>query len=488
MPETQYERLSSLDASFLALETRSTHMHVASISIFDSAGLTDDDGAVHIDRIRSFIESRLQYVPRYRQRLAWVPLERHPVWVDDEQFDLEFHVRHSSLPQPGTEAQLRQLTGRILSQQLDRSKPLWEMWVVEGMEDRRVAIISKIHHCMIDGIAGAGLLGTLLNTAPTSEIEDIAEWFPTPPPNDVELAAAEITRRIQDGVSRIKQARKAVDETQLLVFAGVRKARAAWYSLTSGWLTQAPATPINEPIGPNRRFDGTKVSLADIKSIRTSLGGSVNDVVLATTAGAVRTFFQEHRGVEDLDIEFRVMAPVSVRAPEASAALGNQVAMWLVELPIGEPEPARRLEIITEATRHLKETDQALGALTLVSASSGAPHTLVSLGARLATGIRPFNMTVTNVPGPQFPMYMLEAQLISQYPVVPLWHGHGVGIALFSYNGDVAWGITADWDVLPDIEVFTACIQESFAELLEAGANTRDEKAKKDDKSEGAAT
>ena len=384
-------------------------------------------------------------------------------------FNLEYHVRHSSLPQPGTELQLRQLTGRILSQQLDRAKPLWEMWVIEGMKDGRVAMISKIHHCMIDGMAGAGLLGVILNVAPTSAIEDSPEWIPIEPPNDVELAASEITRRIQDGVNRMKDAKKAVDETQMMVFGAIRKARAAWYSLTSGWLTQAPATPLNEPIGPNRRFDGTKVALSDIKRIRSGLGGTVNDVVLATTAGAVRQFLSEHRGVEDLDIEFRAMAPVSVRSGEAGNALGNQVAMWLVELPINEPDPIKRLQSIMEATRHLKETDQALGASTIVTASSGTPHTLVSLGARLATGIRPFNMTVTNVPGPQFPMFLLESQLESQYPVVPLWHGHGVGVALFSYNGDVAWGITGDWDVMPDLEAFTDCIDESFAELLKAG-------------------
>ena len=466
MADVQYERLSSFDASFLALETRSTHMHVASISIFDGQGLTDDDGRVDIDRIRSFIGSRLQYVPRYRQRLAWVPVERHPVWVDDEHFDLEYHVRHSSLPRPGTETQLRQLTGRMLSQQLDRSKPLWEMTIIEGLGDGRMAMISKIHHCMIDGMASAGLLGVILNVTPTSEIEEAPEWIPVPPPNDVELAASEITRRIQDGVHRMKDARKAVDETQMMVFGAVRKARAAWYSLTSGWLTQAPATPLNEPIGPNRRFDGTKVSLADIKAIRNALGGTVNDVVLAVTAGAIRLFLSEHRGVEDLDIEFRVMAPVSVRSSDAGAALGNQVAMWLVELPIADPDASSRLSTISKATRHLKETDQALGASTIVSASSGTPHAVVSLGARLATGIRPFNMTVTNVPGPQFPMYMLESQLVSQYPVVPLWHGHGLGIALFSYNGEVAWGITGDWDIMSDIETFTSCVNESFAEFL----------------------
>ncbi len=306
----------------------------------------------------------------------------------------------------------------------------------------------------------------ILNVTPTSEIEEAPEWIPVPPPNDVELAASEITSRIQAGVHRMKDARKAVDETQMMVFSAVRKARAAWYSLTSGWLTQAPATPLNEPIGPNRRFDGTKVSLADIKAIRNELGGTVNDVVLAVTAGAIRLFLSEHRWVEDLDIEFRVMAPVSVRSSDAGAALGNQVAMWLVELPIADPDASSRLSTISKATRHLKETDQALGASTIVSASSGTPHALVSLGARLATGIRPFNMTVANVPGPQFPMYMLESQLVSQYPVVPLWHGHGLGIALFSYNGEVAWGVTGDWDIMSDIETFTAYVNESFAELL----------------------
>lgn len=467
MAEVQYERLSSLDASFLALETRSTHMHVASISVFDGEGLKTEAGGVDIARMRAFIDSRLQYVPRYRQRLAWVPLEGHPVWVDDEHFNLEYHVRHESLPAPGTEAQLRQLTGRMLSQQLDRSKPLWEMTVIEGLDDGRIAIVSKIHHCMIDGMAGAGLLGVILNVIPTSEIEDPSPWTPTPPPSDVELAASEITRRIQDGVNRMKDAKKTVDETQLMVFGAIRKARAAWYSLTSGWLTQAPATPLNEPIGPNRRFDGTKITLADIKTVRAALGGTVNDVVLATTAGAVRTFLTEHRQIEGLDIEFRVMAPVSVR-PADAGGLGNQVAMWLVELPLSEPDPVARLEAIKTETQRLKKTDQALGASTIVAASSGTPHTLVSLGARLATGIRPFNMTVTNVPGPQFPMYLLESQLVSQYPVVPLWHGHGVGIALFSYNGDVAWGITGDWDVLSDIEKFTECIQDAFAELMAA--------------------
>jgi WS/DGAT/MGAT family acyltransferase len=464
-----YERLSSLDASFLALETRTTHMHVASVSIFAAVELHTEDGGLDIERIRDYIESRLQYVPRYRQRLAWVPMERAPIWVDDEHFDIDFHVRHSSLPKPGTEEQLKKMAGRILSQQLDRARPLWELWVVEGLEGDRMALISKIHHCMIDGVAGAGIMGAVLNVTPTSEIEEAPEWNPTPPPNNVELVAAEINRRIQQNAKRLADVRTALDDTTAFAYSTLRKARASWYSLTSGWLSPAPKTPLNRAIGPNRHFDWVDIPLERIKTVRAQVGGTVNDIVLATTAGAIRTFLAEHRGVEDFDIHFQVMAPVSVRGRDAGA-LGNHVAMWLVSLPIADPDPLSRLEAIKAETLHLKETEQALGASTIVGASSGAPHQLVSLGARLATGIRPFNMTVTNVPGPQFPMYLLEAELTHQYAMVPLWHNHGVGLALFSYNGTVAWGINADWDTLPDTEAFGQAILDSFDELAKAAA------------------
>jgi len=462
-----YERLSSLDASFLALETRTTHMHVGGVSIFDARNLLREDGGLNIDRIRAFIESRLQYVPRYRQRLARVPLEHAPIWVDDEHFNIDFHVRHSSLPKPGSEEQLKKMAGRILSQQLDRTKPLWEMWVVEGLEGDRMALVSKIHHCMVDGVASIGIMGALLNVVATSEIEAAEEWIPTPAPNDVELVAGEINRRIQQNASRLADFRTALSDTQTLAFDVIRKARASWYSLTSGWLSSAPSTPLNRPIGPNRRYDWVEIPLERIKTVRKQVGGTVNDIVLTTMAGAIRSFFMNHREVEDLDMDFRVMAPVSVRTGDASA-LGHQVAMWLVTLPIADPDPLSRLAVIKADTEHLKKTEQALGASTIVIASSGAPHQLVSLGARLATGVRPFNLTVTNVPGPQFPMYLLDAELLHQYAVVPLWHGHGVGVALFSYNGSVAWGINADWDVLPDTDVFGQAILDAFEDLAEA--------------------
>ncbi|HDH03581.1 MAG TPA: wax ester/triacylglycerol synthase family O-acyltransferase [Actinobacteria bacterium] len=462
-----YERLTSLDASFLALETRTTHMHVAGVSIFDAKNLHQKDGGLDIDRIRAFINSRLQYVPRYRQRIAWVPLERAPIWVDDEHFNIDFHVRHTSLPKPGTDEQLKKMAGRILSQQLDRAKPLWEMWIIEGLEGDRMAMVTKIHHCMVDGVASTGIMGALLNVVPTSEIEESAGWAPTPPPNGVEIMAGELNRRLKQNASRMADARMALADTQAYAFNAARKARASWYSLTSGWLSPAPITPLNGQIGPNRRYDWVEIGLDRIKSVRKDVGGTVNDIVLATMAGAIRSLFLNHPEVEDLDMEFRVLAPVSVRTGKASE-LGNQVAMWLVPLPLADPDPLSRLSSIKIKTEHLKNTEQALGASTLVSASSGAPHQLVSLGARLATGVRPFNMTVTNVPGPQFPMYLLDAELLHQYPVVPLWHGHGVGVALFSYNGQVAWGINADWDIVPDTAAFGQAILDSFEELTDA--------------------
>ena len=461
----QYERLSSLDASFLALETRTTHMHVAGVSVFEAGPLLTADGGVDIARIRRFIESRLQYVPRYRQRLAWVPVERHPIWVDDDHFNLEYHVRHTSLPHPGSDEQLKDLAGRIISQQLDRQKPLWEMWVVEGLENNRLAIVSKIHHAMIDGVAAAGIMGVIMNVMPTSDVDEPEAWTPTPPPNDAEVVVGEVARRLTDSLHRMRNVRRAADDTRQVVEGGLRKARAVYYSLGSGWLSQSAATPLNEPIGPNRRFDWVETPLQTIREIRAGLGGTVNDVVLATTAGAVRRFLLEHRELADLDVDFRVMAPVSVRPNARSGELGNHVAMWLVSLPIDKADPIERLAAIKRETMHLKQTEQAMGAQTIVAASGGAPHTLVSLGARLATGVRPFNMTVTNVPGPQFPMYLLEARLVGQYPVVPLFHRHGVGLALFSYDGTVAWGINADWDVLPDTDVLGAAIQSSLTEL-----------------------
>ncbi|HEY5578752.1 MAG TPA: wax ester/triacylglycerol synthase family O-acyltransferase [Acidimicrobiia bacterium] len=461
-----YERLPFLDSSFLALDSDVTHMHVAGVAVFDAKPLMNAGGGADIDSIRAFFASRMHLIPRYRQRLAWVPLERHPVWVDDASFDLDYHIRHTSAPRPGSEAQLRRIASRIVSQKLDRSKPLWELWVIEGLEGDRFAMVTKIHHSMLDGVSGAELMGAAFGLAPSDEIELPQPWRPRPAPTSAQLFGAESGRRARRLVETIKGIRTRPDGSQWDETG--RKLRAARASLRSGWLSQASRTPVNGEIGPNRRLAWLRVPLADIKEIKNSLGGTVNDVVLAVVAGAVRSFLVDQRAFPVDRLDYRVMAPVSVRGEDQRLALGNQLAMWLVPMPLAEPDPVARLEAIKEETNNLKRTRQALGASTIIQASSGAPATLVSLAARLAAGARPFNMTVTNVPGPQFPLYLMGSRLEVQYPFVGLWHSHGLSIALFSYAGSLDWGINADWDLLPDVDVFVEAIRGSVRELLEA--------------------
>ncbi len=469
MSDTFYEPLSHLDGSFLALESRTTHMHVAGVAIFEANELGDCKGGIDMDRIRSHISSKLQYIPRYRQRLAFVPYNRAPVWIDDDSFNFDYHVRHTSLPRPGSDEQLKKLAGRIVSQQLDRSKPLWELWVAEGLENNRLAIIAKIHHCMIDGISGVDLTTILLNVTPTTDLEESPEWTPRPHPTPTELAVAELARTARRGIDAMTSLGDSVREGKELVGALAHRASAVSSSLRSGWLSPAGRTPLNTEITPNRRFDWTEIPLARVKAVKTALGGSLNDIVLAITAGAVRHYLEHDRGFSTEGVEFRVMAPVSVRKADQRGTLGNQVAMWLVPLPIDEPDAKRRLEAVTKTTAHLKRSDQALGASTLVELSRGTPLPLLSIANRLAANsMRPFNMTVTNVPGPQFPMYLLEAKMISNFPIVPLWAQHGLGIALFSYDGKLSWGLHADLDAVSDTDAFKKAIHQAFEELENA--------------------
>jgi WS/DGAT/MGAT family acyltransferase len=474
MSVPHFEPLTYLDSSFLALETPTTHMHVAGVAIFQAEPLYQPAGGIDIERVRGHIIGKLQYIPRYRQRLAFVPGLNRPVWVDDDHFNFDFHVRHTSLPRPGTDDQLKRLTGRIVSQQLDRAKPLWELWVVEGLENDRFAIIAKIHHCMIDGVSGVDLTTILLNVVPTAEVEVAPEWTPRPAPSNSQLVVAEAARaarRTLDTLTNIPTMRTRGREMALALGG---RAQAAMASLRSGWLTTASRTPLNPDLGPNRRFDWTETPLAEVKEIKNALGGSVNDVILAIVAGAMRQFLLEDRGFQLADIEFRVMNPVSTRSADQRGALGNQVAMWLVNLPLAEADPVARLGQIKAETSRLKSTNQALGAATLVELSRGTPLTLVSLANRVVGRlIRPFNLTVTNVPGPQFPMYLLESRMVANYPIVPLWSQHGLGLAIFSFDGRLQWGIHADFDAIPDTDRVAAALQDATADLLTAARATR---------------
>jgi WS/DGAT/MGAT family acyltransferase len=469
---SHFEPLSHLDASFLALESATTHMHVGAVVQFEAAGLKRSDGGIDINRIKGHIAGKLKYIPRYRQRLAYVPATRRPVWVDDDHFNFDYHVRHTSLPRPGTDEQLKLLAGRIVSQQLDRGKPLWELWVVEGLDNDRFGIIAKIHHCMIDGVSGIDLTAILLDVTPKSEVEPPGTWTPRPAPSGAELVVAEAaraTRRTVDTMSSL--ANFAGRSRELAINIGGRT-YAALNSLRSGWLSAASRTPLNPDLGPNRRVDWMESNLEDVKQIRRAFGVSVNDVLLAVVAGALRHFLTEVRAFDVEGIAFRAMVPVSTRQADQRGSLGNQVAMWLVNLPVSEPEPFRRLQMVHQETMRLKKTNQALGAATLVELSRGTPLTLISVASRVVGPMmRPFNLTVTNVPGPQFPMYLLEARMIASYPIVPLWSQHGLGLAIFSYDGTLHWGIHADFDAIPDTDRVATAITESVGELLEAIPN-----------------
>ena len=467
MSDTHYERLSFLDSTFLAMEDRNAHFHVAGVMKFAPGGLRAADGSVDVDRIKAHIESKLHRIPRYRQVLDWIPLEEHPVWIDDAFFDIDYHVRRATLTDERDDAELQRLTGTIFSQKLDRFRPLWEVWVVDGFTDDSLAMITKVHHCMIDGMAGVDLMKELLAPFPMTEIPPAPPYEPRPSPSKAELLADEARRRAGLPFQALRSFRHLSDSITGLVGEVDTRLRAMGNALGAGWLKNASKTPLNARIGPNREFKWMKVDLDDAKSVKNAFGGTINDVVLTTVAGAVRKYFLAHDVAVD-QLDFRVMAPVSVRS-DGDQSLGNRVAMWLLDLPIALQTPRQRFNQIAAETAELKESNQALGASLLVQATSWTPSTILTSAMRLTgTSVRPFNMTVTNVPGPQIPIYFLDAMLEVQYPMVPLWTNHGVGIALFSYKGEIAWGVVADSDSVTDLDRFMDCLDEAFRELVHA--------------------
>jgi len=471
MPRYAYDRLSVVDTSFLAIEGPATHQHVAAVVLLDAGPVTRADGGLDIDRIRDYIASRLHLIPRYRQRLASVPLGNRQVWVDDEHFNLHYHVRHSSLPRPGDEPQLKRLAARIVSQQLDRAKPLWEIWVVEGLErGDRFAMVAKTHHCMIDGIAGVDLMSVLLSPSADVQLPDRATWIPRPAPTPWQLFTDELLRRVREPFTLVCDAPAMLLDPKSLL-ASLWENVAALGETLGAAAQPADATPLNRAIGPHRRFDWLTMSLSEVKEVKNRLGGTVNDVVLATVAGAVRHFLEGRRINVDV-LELRASIPVSLRPDEARGTLGNQIALWMADLPVAERDPRARLEKVRETTSRLKDSKQALGAQVLAAVSEWTSTTLLSLAVRLTTRSRPFNLVVTNVPGPQIPLYLLGARVRECYPMLALLPNQGLGVALFSYTGQLHWGVVADWDLVPDLHEFLGAIEESFRELLSTARAT----------------
>jgi diacylglycerol O-acyltransferase len=473
MSYTHAERLSALDASFLDLEDANAHMHIGAVALFDAAPLARPGGGIDIERIQRLMEAGMHRLPRYRQRLAWIPLVGDPVWVDDARFNLAYHLRHTHLPLPGDERQLKRLAGRIMSQQLDRGKPLWEMWVVEGIEGNRFAIITKVHHCMIDGIGSVELTGSIMRPTPDPDpsLEEPApRWIPRPAPGGRRLLAADLLRRVLDPLGAVTRVGEALRDPRGAGESLLDAARGIGEALAAG-LRPASPTPLNVEIGPHRRFDWTSMDLETVKAIRARLGGTVNDVVLAVVAGALRRFLRR-RGEAVEEIDFRAMLPVNVRTRSERGSLGNRVAMLVARLPLDERDPAARLARVVRETAGLKRSRQALGVQTLEELSDHTFTTLFTLFARLAAGSRPFNLVVTNVPGPQFRVYVLGAPMLACYPLVPLYRNQALGIALFSYDGRLWWGFNADWDAVPDLHDVVAVVEDEIEALRGAAGVT----------------
>ncbi|HBZ70817.1 MAG TPA: wax ester/triacylglycerol synthase family O-acyltransferase [Deltaproteobacteria bacterium] len=462
-----YDRLSFLDRSFLLAEAPTSHMHVGGVATLEAGPLLKPDGGIDIDRIREYVSSRLHLIPRYRERLAFTPVEGAPVWVDDPHFNIHYHVRHASLPRPGDARQLKRLCGRIVSQQLDRSKPLWEMWIVEGLEGAdRFAMVTKIHHCMVDGVSSVDLLEVLLSPEPVEKIERAPRFVPRPAPTPLELAFAETVRRVRAPVDAALDVRRVLRDAED-PRSDLRTMLRAVRGTLSSSLRVVSDTPINKPIGPHRRIDWCKMDLGRVKEVRKRLGGSLNDVVLAIVAGAMRRYL-ESREVSVEGLEFRVMTPVSVRSANERGTLGNRVSAWMVDLPLAERDPKACLERIRDTTLRLKEEKHALGAEVLTTVAGWTPATLLSLGSRMVTRALPFNLVVTNVPGPQVPLYLLGSRMHDNYGQLPLINYLGLGIVLFSYAGQLCWGFTADWDLLPDLHDVVIATEEAFEEICGA--------------------
>jgi WS/DGAT/MGAT family acyltransferase len=458
-----YERLSAQDASFIGLEDARCHMHVGGVMLFDAKPVRTAEGGIDIERIRAAIEARLHLVPRFRQRLAFLPYERLPIWIDDDRFRLAYHVRHTALPKPGDERTLKRLVGRIMSQQLDRARPLWEMWFVEGLSDDQFALISKTHHCMIDGVSGADLISVIMQPYPDPEVGEAASWMPRPHPSETRLLFDEARRRLAQPLDVLRAATSAIRHPDQAL-AKVEESVSALAEAFSPALRPASLLPINTEVGPSRRFDWTAMPVAEFKAVKHVLGGTLNDVVLATVSGALRSFCLQ-RAVDPDTLSARALVPVSVRAPDEHARLGNRVTEIIAPLPIHVDDPVARLEAVRVTMGDLKESKQALGGEIMTAIAEWTVPNVLVQAVKLGIRSRPYNLTVTNVPGPQIPLYFLGCEMKTTYPVVPLFENVALVVGLFSYNGGLFWGFTADWESVPDLHDFVVAVEDSFAEL-----------------------
>ena len=455
------DRLSPLDASFLYIEDDGvSHMHIASVAIFEGP-------SPGIDAVRRMVAGHLPLVPRYRQKVRTVPLDLgRPVWVDDPHFNLEYHVRHTALPSPGGDEELRNLVGRVMSQRLDRSRPLWEMWMVEGMTDDRWAIFSKSHHCMVDGVSGTDLLTIVLDRDPNAVPPPGDDWRPAQEPSAAELAARAVRDLALTPYEQLRALRSAAQRPRrVLQQAGVLvQATRASLGLVA---PSSARRALNGPIGPHRRYTWARSNLGDVKTVRGAFGGTVNDVVLAAITRGFRDLLLS-RGEDVSNMRVRTLVPVSVRTEDARGIPDNRVSGMIARLPVGIEDPLERLATIKAQMEGLKSSGQAVGGEVLTNLTGFAPSMMLALGERVAARLpqQVMNTVTTNVPGPRFSLYAAGRKMVEAFPYVPLGGNVRIGVAIFSYTGQLNFGITGDYDTAPDISVLADGIEAGMGELV----------------------
>jgi len=453
--------LSAQDASFLEIEDEVSHMHIGSVGIFEGPAPTRDE-------FRAAVAAKLDLVPRYRQKVRYPPFHvGPPVWIEDGHFNLDYHLRRTALAAPGGEDELRALVGRVMSQQLDRAKPLWELWAADGLGGGRWALVSKTHHCMVDGVSATDLLSVLLDSERNPEVAAPKPWTAAPEPSVRELVGQPLARRLRSplgAVSAVNDFVRGPRRVSELTFDTVRGTVAM-----RGLLRPTPKTSLNGPIGPHRRWDWARAQLSDVKTVRGALGGTINDVVLAVISGGFRDLLLA-RGEDPAAQTVRSLVPVSVRRAGERGTYNNRVSAMFAELPIAVEDPVQRLEDVRVQMDGLKRSKEAVAGEVLTSLSGFAPAVLLALGTRLVFKVpqRTLNTVTTNVPGPQKPLFLCGRRMLETIPFVPLAGRVRVGVAIFSYDGALKFGVTGDYDTAPDIRILCEGVETGLAELVAA--------------------
>ena len=457
-------RLSGQDAAFLYLERPNMHMHVAGLSVLDPS--TRPDGRVRADDVAAVITSRLHLVPRFRQKVVFPPWSlARPVWVDDEDFDIEFHLRRAALPAPGGRRELADYVQRVHSRPLDRSKPLWESYFIEGLEDGLVAILTKVHHAMIDGISGVDIATVLFDFSPEPQVLLPDPWTPEPEPSRTQLLT-DAVRELANPIGAVVRAAESVLAAPSAAVRGLGSVAGGVRDLLG--LGKPPRGPFDRQVGSGRRFAMSEAPVYRFKEIKDALGGTVNDVVLTVVAAALHELVRSMGDEPGQDATLRAMVPVSVRSDDEKLALGNRVSMIFVDLPVGPMQPEERLAKIRDKTAGLKESMMALGAESIMNIGTWAPPTLHAMAARLVSHRHWFNLVISNVPGPQVPMYIAGARLLVNYPIMPLAENVGLSVAVTSLAGTMGFGLTGDWDAIPQIHDLARFVEEALDDLAKA--------------------